>query len=118
MTDLSGKWKYSEDFGQGTSIGEVVLFHNDNTLKAEFVFTEKVDNGYEIHVEESAIGEIIYGKSLLESSAVKAWNKEGELVKYLPNNFEINIISDSKIVGSTYDQDLVCGVFVMEKVVS
>ncbi len=116
MNDLNGKWNYSEDFGMGNSIGEVTLFHNDNTLKAEFVFTEKVDNGYEIRVEETCIGEIADGKAVLESSEVKAWNKEGELVKYLPNNFEMNIMSGTKIVGSSYDQDLVCGVFIMNKI--
>ncbi len=116
MANLSGKWSYSEDFGMGNSSGEVILFHDGNTLTAEFVFTEKVDNGYEIRVEETAIGEIIDGKAILESSEVNAWNKEGELVKYLPNNFEINIMSETKIVGSTYDQDLVCGVFIMNKI--
>ena len=113
--DISGKWSYIEDFDFGTSEGEVHLTQNGNLVSGIFTFTEEVKNDYRIDVEESVTGRIDNGKLLLESIAVKAM-QDGEEITYLPNTFEVHLVSESKLVGSTFDSEEVCGVFVLKRI--
>jgi len=116
--NATGQWKYKEDFEYGKSEGEVKLVQIENKLYGEFTFTEKVENGndddYKINVFEKVKGEIIEGKVLLESIEVVAKEQDVE-IEYIPNNFELHLISENKLVGSTYDADNVCGVFTLER---
>jgi len=115
--NLTGNWKYSEDFGAGNSVGEVVLLQKDEMLYAEFNFVEQIDGDYRIEVFEKLHGEIKENKVLLESIEVIARNSEGE-IKYMPNSFDVHIVSENKLVGSSFDADNVCGVFTMERILS
>ena len=113
--NLSGNWKYSEDFGAGNSVGEVLLLQKDEMLYAEFSFVEQIEGDYRIEVFEKLQGKIEDNKVLLESIEVIAKNSNG-IIKYLPNSFEVHIMSDNKLVGSSFDEDNVCGVFTMERI--
>ena len=64
---------------------------------------------------EKVKGKIVEGKAILESVEVTA--KEGDrlLDDYIPNNFELHLISNDKLVGSSYDAENVCGVFTLER---
>uniref|UniRef100_UPI00321684D3 hypothetical protein n=1 Tax=uncultured Draconibacterium sp. TaxID=1573823 RepID=UPI00321684D3 len=112
--DISGIWAYSEDFEYGNSEGEVKISQTGNEVNAIFTFTEKVENDYEINVIEKVQGTIIKGKILLESSYVKATQNDRE-ISYIPNTFEVHRILPDKIIGSTYDNENVCGVFVLDR---
>ncbi|MEN8116072.1 MAG: hypothetical protein ABFS16_03795 [Bacteroidota bacterium] len=112
--NISGTWKYNEDFGHGKSAGEVKLTQNGTEVTGIFTFTEKVENDYEINVVEKVRGTISEGKVLLESIEVTA-TQNGCSIDYLPNNFEVHLVSDNKLVGSTNDSEDVCGVFVLER---
>jgi len=112
--NITGKWSYKEDFELGKSIGEVVLQHVDSKVTGTFNLTEEVENDYKIEVKEKAQGVIVNGKVLLESIEVKAMQSNKE-IHYLPNCFDVFLISENKLVGSTYDSEDVCGVFVMER---
>ena len=113
--NVTGLWKYKEDFEFGNSVGEVRLVQMGDSLHGEFNFTEKVEDDYEIVVFEKVKGKIVDGKAVLESIEVIA--KEGGRVvdDYIPNNFELHLISDDKLVGSSYDAENVCGVFTLER---
>lgn len=113
--NVTGVWKYKEDFALGLSQGEVKLVQTDNTVYGEFTFVEKVEGNYEIEVFEKVKGEIVEGKALLKSIEVKAL-QDGKEVSYLGNNFEVHLVSDSKLVGSSYDEEEVCGVFTLERI--
>ena len=63
---------------------------------------------------EKTKGQIHDGKLLLKSTEVIAI-QDGKEIDYLPNNFEVYLVSDEKLVGSTFDSENVCGVFVMER---
>jgi hypothetical protein len=115
--NLSGLWSYNEDFAFGKSTGKVIIRHNYNEVEAEFIFTEKVENHYNIEVVEKTRGQISERKIILESCEVKAI-QNGHPIGYLPNTFEIQRITANKMVGSTFDTENVCGVFVMEKIKS
>ncbi|MEN8138016.1 MAG: hypothetical protein ABFR62_06255 [Bacteroidota bacterium] len=112
--NITGHWKYSEDFEFGESIGNVKLIQVEDSVYGEFSFTEKVENDYEIEVFEKVKGDITEGKVLLKSIEVKAKEK-GRVVDYIPNNFELHLVSENKLVGSTFDSEEVCGVFTLER---
>ncbi|WP_462279914.1 hypothetical protein [Salinivirga cyanobacteriivorans] len=112
--NISGKWTYEEDFEFGKSIGEVELMQTGNVVFGEFSFTEEVENEYTIEVTEKVKGVISDGKVRLESVEVKAM-QDHKAINYLPNTFDVYLASENKLVGSTYDSEDVCGVFVMER---
>ncbi|MCG8410931.1 MAG: hypothetical protein MI739_06585 [Bacteroidales bacterium] len=112
--DITGTWEYQEDFGFGKSAGQVELKQSNNIVSGIFTFTEEVDNDYKIDVVEKVEGTISDNKLLLKSIEVKATQNSQE-INYLPNTFDIYLVSENKLVGSTFDNEDVCGVFVMER---
>lgn len=114
--NITGKWSYNEDFEFGKSNGEVVLQQEENLVKGTFTFTEEVEDDYRIEVVEKVQGTISDQKVLLKSVDVEAF-QNGKKITYLPNNFDVFLTSENKLVGSTYDSEDVCGVFVMERIV-
>ncbi len=114
--NVTGMWKYKEDFEFGNSVGEVRLVQMDDTIFGEFNFTEIVEDDYEIVVFERLKGKIFEGKATLESIEVLA-KENGKIVDdYIPNNFELHLVSENKLVGSSYDAENVCGVFTLERI--
>lgn len=113
--NITGTWTYKEDFEFGSSVGVVKLIQSGNEVSGILEFTEKVEDDYEIEVTEKVSGIISEGKLLLNSMEVTAI-QENRSVDYLPNNFEVHLVSDNKLVGSSYDSENVCGVFVMERI--
>jgi len=112
--NITGRWSYNEDFEFGKSEGKVEFQQIDNLVNGIFTFTEEVENNYKIEVEEKVQGTITNGKVLLESVEVKATQNNKE-IHYLPNCFDVFLVSENKLVGSTYDSEDLCGVFVMER---
>lgn len=113
--DISGNWSYNEDFEFGKSIGKANLQQNGDRVSGIFTFTEEIENDYKIEVIEKVQGKIAKGKVLLESMEVKAIQNNKE-IHYLSNSFDVFLVSENRLVGSTYDNENVCGVFVMERV--
>lgn len=113
--DISGTWTYKEDFEYGISEGKVEFTQVGNKVNGVFVFTEKVEGNYEIDVVEKVKGTVAGDKLLLESLEVNAM-QDGRLIDYLPNSFEVHLVADNKLVGSTFDSEEVCGVFVLERI--
>lgn len=112
--NITGNWTYQEDFEFGKSIGKVELEQDGNVVSGTFTFTEEVENEYKIDVVEKVKGTIVERKVLLESVEVKATQNNME-IHYLPNCFDVYLVSENKLVGSTFDSEDVCGVFVMER---
>ncbi|NQU51999.1 MAG: hypothetical protein HQ522_05625 [Bacteroidetes bacterium] len=112
--NITGNWIYKEDFEFGKSEGKVEITQTGNEVIGTFTFTEKVENNYEIEVVEKTKGTISDAKVLLESTEVTALQDDKE-IDYLPNCFEVHLVSEDKLVGSTYDSEDVCGVFVLER---
>ena len=112
--DISGKWTYKEDFEFGTSEGKAEFVQKGDLVTGTFSFTEEVKNEYRIEVKENVEGHISDGKVILESTGVIAI-QNGKEISYLPNTFDVHLVSDSRLVGSTFDNAEVCGVFVLEK---
>lgn len=112
--NITGIWSYSEDFEYGNSEGEVEFTQTNNEVIGTFTFTEEVENNYKINVVEKVKGTINNNKLILESVTVSAL-QNGRKIDYLPNTFDVHLVSENKLVGSTFDSEQVCGVFVLEK---
>lgn len=112
--NITGIWTYNEDFEFGISEGEAEIIQSGNKVTAIFTFTEKVENNYKINVVEKTVGKISDGKVILESIDVKAV-QDNKRIDYLPNTFEVHLVSENRLVGSTFDSEEVCGVFVLER---
>lgn len=113
--NIKGKYTYKEDFALGKSEGTAELFQEEQEVSGIFIFTEEVENDYEIDVVEKVKGTISDGKVLLKSIEVTA-KQNGKVIDYLPNNFELHLVSENKLVGSTFDSEDVCGVFVLKRI--
>lgn len=112
--NITGNWSYKEDFEFGKSVGNAELYQDGNVVNGTFTFTEEVENEYKIDVEEKVHGIISEGKVLLKSVEVKAIQNNKQ-INYLPNSFDVFLVSENQLVGSTYDSEDVCGVFVLER---
>lgn len=112
--NITGYWSYKEDFEFGKSVGNVELHQEGNSVTGIFTFTEEVENEYKIQVVEKVQGTVANGKVLLESVEVTAIQNNKE-IHYLPNSFDVFLVSENRLVGSTYDKEDVCGVFVLER---
>lgn len=112
--DITGKWTYNENFDFGESVGLAELVQNGEVVSGVLYYIETVEGDYEIEVEEHVKGSITEKRLVLNSISVCAKEK-GVEVEYNPNVFDIHLSSETKIVGSTYDKEGVCGVLVMEK---
>ncbi len=113
--NITGIWSYSENFEYGASEGKVEFVQKGNDVTGIFTFTEKVEKNYEIQVTETVKGTISEGKALLKSLTVTAM-QNGKEIAYLPNTFDVHLVSKNKLVGSTFDSEDVCGVFVLERI--
>ncbi|WP_430973960.1 hypothetical protein [Sunxiuqinia rutila] len=113
--NISGNWTYREDFEYGQSTGQVEFTQTGNEVSGLFSFTEEVENNYRIEVKETVKGTMTDGSLLLESVAVTAL-QNGVPISYLPNTFEIQHMSENQMVGSTFDSEAVCGVFVLDRI--
>ena len=113
--NITGAWTYNEDFEFGKSNGKVDLQQDGDRVNGIFTFTEEVENEYKIEVIEKVQGTIVNERVLLESVEVKALQNNKE-IHYLPNCFDVFLVSENKLVGSSYDTEEICGVFVMERI--
>lgn len=113
--NISGNWRYTEDFAFGNSQGKAELQQEGETITGTFSFTEEVKKEYRIDVVEKVRGVVSNNKVLLESTEVRAI-QDGTEIDYLPNTFEMHLVSENKLVGSTFDSEEVCGVFILERI--
>ena len=50
--DLTGKWKYKEDYGYGVAEGELFLKQEGNDLSGRIIFTDKLEGEEGYMVQE------------------------------------------------------------------
>ena len=66
--DLTGKWRYIENYGYGVAEGELYLKQKGQTLAGRIVFTDKVE------------GESWFGL-LVDDNTIKGVSKDGQGVE-------------------------------------
>ena len=56
--DLTGKWRYIENYGYGVAEGELYLKQKGQTLAGRIVFTDKVEGESSYMIQEVLKGEL------------------------------------------------------------
>ena len=56
--DLTGKWRYIENYGYGLAEGELYLKQKGQTLAGRIVFTDKVEGESSYMIQEFLKGEL------------------------------------------------------------
>ena len=67
--DLTGKWRYIENYGYGVAEGELYLKQKGQTLAGRIVFTDKVEGESSYMIQEFLKGELEGRKVRLEASS-------------------------------------------------
>ena len=116
MINISGEWKYSEEFDNGKDIGIISITQNGEELIGEMRYTEYFLDHKPLELLQTVRGRIEGNKINLKGQLISFINME--YCEYYLDEFDGVYTSEGKIVGSTMDQNNVCGVFVLERVVS
>ncbi len=111
---VDGIWAYSEEFDFGKTDGKIVLKQAGNSIKGIASLTETDLKGCSTFLEEVIEGEIKGNKIIFHGISFQSEDLNFDQT-YNLDNWEGYITDESKIVGHTYDQDNICGVFVMTK---
>lgn len=112
--DINGRWKYSEDFGFGTDEGFAQLKENNGQIHGFLEYTENIDDDEPFTIRQHVTGEIEDDKLYLNGISYEILNGD-EDITYNLDTWEGLITSEGKIVGSTFDNEEVFGVFVLER---
>jgi len=113
--NLSGKWIFKEDFSFGKDEGKAELEQVGHKLFGTLEFTETIEEEAPFKVRCKLEGTIDDNNVVLNVVEFKII-ESSEPIDYYPEKREGMINSNGQIVGSSEDEQGVCGVFVMERV--
>lgn len=113
-TDLSGKWKYTEDYGYGLIEGELMLKQEGALLSGRIIFTDCSGPDDEFMIQEFLTGEI-------EGLKVRIKAVEADVIHSdSPVNYELDswfgiLVDEDTIKGVSQDEQGIEGSFVFER---
>jgi hypothetical protein len=112
--NIRGYWEYTEEFDNGEVDGTVLISEEDGVYTAEFKINEVDDDGNAIQVIEKAEVEIDESWINFET---KSFECDGlkDKEEYLPTERQGLLTEEGRIVGHTWDNEEICGVFKMER---
>ena len=115
--NLTGTWKYREDFSYGYSEGVLELTHNGTVLNATLEHTEKPLEGDSYTIRQVLVGHINIEAKIfkLEANSFSVLSSLEEL-DYKLDSFEAQLINEDLIVGTTEDHQGVMGVFSFKRI--
>lgn len=114
--NLSGKWKYTEDYSHGDSIGELSLTQNGGILKGKLTHTESPLGGNSFTIEQELAGNLNTksNRIYLKAISYKLISSLDDII-YELDTFEAQIINENTIVGTTEDKQGILGVFCFKR---
>ena len=113
--DLTGKWRYIENYGYGVAEGELYLKQKGQTLAGRIVFTDKVEGESSYMIQEFLKGELEGRKVRLEAVEFDIIHSEFPITYQLDHGFGL-LVDDNTIKGVSKDGQGVEGYFEFEKV--
>jgi hypothetical protein len=110
--NLTGTWKYSEDFSHGDSEGDLVLTQEGKLLSGTLSHTETPLEGNPYSIEQTMEG--VYDNEdksfILKASSFTILEAEEEIL-YELDSFVAQVMNEDLIVGTSEDEQGVLGVF-------
>jgi hypothetical protein len=113
--DLTGFWRFHEDFDHGEDIGEARLFQSGKQLSGHIVFKEIIPDELPIFIRVKIEGKVDNTQVTFSESSVVVLSG-GENSSYEPEERTGLINAMGQIVGSGEDTQGVTGVFVMDRI--
>lgn len=115
--NLSGTWKYSEDFSHGDSEGDLVLKHEGKLLSGTLRHTETPLEGNPYSIEQTMEG--VYDNDdksfILKATTFTVLEAEEEII-YELDSFVAQEINEDLIVGTSEDEQGISGVFSFKRI--
>ncbi len=112
--NLTGFWRFSEEFDKGEDVGEARLFQKGKTIKGYLVFKEITENAPPLFVRTQLKGRIEKGQVHLSETSAMILSRSSEDYELEERTGLINTMG--QIVGSGEDAQGVHGVFVLERI--
>ena len=115
--NLSGTWKYSEDFSHGDSEGELILTQEGKHLSGTLSHLETPIEGILYRIEQKMEG--VYDNEdksfILKASSFTVLEAEEEIL-YELDSFVAQVMNEDLIVGTSEDEQGVLGVFSFKRI--
>ena len=108
--DLTGKWKYKEDYGYGVAEGELFLKQEGNDMSGRIIFTDKLEGEEGYMLQEFLVGRLEEHKVKLDAEEFDIIHSEQEIEYELDSWFGILVDADT-IVGVSKDGQGIKGKF-------
>lgn len=113
--DISGKWKFTEEFECGTDVGFAYLTQEGESIKGYLEYKETIDDEEPFIVKQMVSGVIHNNHISLKGDKVSS--PEGfPISDYNLDTLEGTLTHEGKIVGHSFDSEDICGVFVLTRV--
>ena len=112
--ELTGKWRYREEYGYGMTEGELVLTQEGEQLSGRIIFTDRMDDEEEYMIQEFVRGWVRDRKVKLEAYEYDIIHSEHEVVYELDCWFGI-LLDEGTIKGISEDDQGVEGYIVCER---
>lgn len=113
-TDLTGFWRFREEFDSGEDLGEARLFQRGKNLSGHLVFKEIIPGEPPMFIRTKLTGKVENGKVQFNETSVIILSEDGG--DYVPEERTGLINAMGQIVGSGEDKQGVHGVFFMERI--
>jgi len=113
-TDLTGKWRYTENYGYGVAEGELYLKQEGTGLSGRIVFSDKPEGETPYMIQEFLTGEIDGRKVRLEAKEFDIIHSDFSVVYKLDSWFGL-LVDEETIKGVSVDDQGIEGYFEFTK---
>jgi hypothetical protein len=113
--DLTGRWKYQEDFGFGKDSGFAELRQKGMQLSGELRFSEQIEGEETFMVKQEVTGRIDGNSVKIKSHSCEILFSDEDII-YELDTWEGEIMPDGRIIGSSQDAEGTGGIFIMERI--
>ena len=112
--NLTGRWRFEENFGFGKDSGYAELIQKGNHLKGILRFSEQIDGEETFIVKQEVAGRINGTKINLKSHSCEILFSDEDII-YELDTWEGELLSNGKITGNSKDSEGTGGAFIMER---
>lgn len=115
--DLTGKWKYSENYGHGKTEGELILEQKGSKLRGKIIFTDYLTDEAPYMIQEFVMGKINDIKIELKATDYDIIYSETHIYYELDEWFGL-LLDENTISGISEDVQGILGHFKFERIIA
>lgn len=110
--NITGKWKFKEEFECGVDKGFAFFTQNENLITGYLEYEESIEDEEPFMVRQEISGTIHNNRISLKG--LKSLTPNGSPINdYNLDTLEGTLTHEGKIVGHSFDIEDICGVFVL-----